>query len=340
MITKRPAIQFSPETQDSFDIVANHDVKAVAYATLVDEGSFLTTGGLAKAVESRAGFPVPSVKSYPLTFEDKGFASSEVVGRHRGKDARGYGAERVEHALAAVGAMMEWSEQHDFPILAALSSTASQGSRAPINTIQILESLLNGVYGINRIAESRYKRHRTGAATEYNSRFKKMLENGLVVAEPHEVRAKIIDPQYRAKRELSSGQTALYTLLKQAKTEQPAHPWTADELVAFALENGIVAEADVSDMRERVIRVLSSNNPRYSPGATETGDIGHMSFRYRISQSFQEPAADLVERVKTVDTSSRGRKAYRDTAIDIINDQSTVGRVIKRGQEHSPYRKN
>lgn len=333
------ALQLSQDVQEGLDFIANHDIKAAAYPVLVQEGP-LTTSGLANALMLRVGVYTTSVKGYPDTYVQGGFATIEDGSPHRGVPRRLFRATRADLGLAVTGAMLDWSEVHNIPLIRALSTTSSQGSRAPVNTIQLLKGMLDGA-NIGEIANSRYKKTKEGWDTHHNERLKKLVAEGFVEAVDTDPDFRILDPEYKGSTPfhmLAPNQQHIYTILSIAKDQQtnPNQRWKLSEIESLA---ATLLEFDTpqerSDFHERLVRVISSATPRYSPGVTDKVEIAGR--RYTIAPHFVDAAADLVERAIQLDESPTKRLEFRDRAHDITRSSGALRNIVNRGVHASPF---
>ncbi len=340
-MTQRNALQVSPELQDGLDFLANHDIKAASYPVLVSEGPFTTTG-LARAVSQNVGLKLDCVVTYPDTYHLGGFARIDEGSPHRGQPTRLFTAIREDIGLPTVGAMLSWSEKYNFPIMTALSTTAGKGSKAPFNTIQLLEGMLSGA-NVGEIEHSRYKKAKDGVNTQHNGRLKNLVDLGLVVFDEPEPSFEILDTEYKGITpfdSLSQTQQNVYRILKiaQAVDSEANKKWTIDSLMKLAGKTALIDQHNPTqfyDFKHRLTRVISAANPRYSPGATETVELAGR--RYAIADHFQAAAEDLVERVIHIDRSPSKRHEYTEVAKEIYLDVGMLGRIIKRGVETSPF---
>ncbi|GAC1391604.1 MAG: hypothetical protein NVSMB46_04710 [Candidatus Saccharimonadales bacterium] len=333
------ALHLSEATQNGLDYIANHDIKAVAYPILVSEGP-LTTTGLARVVSERAGINLQCVTTYPNTYNQANFASIIPGSSHKGQPSNLFRACRVESGLAVVGTMLDWSETHDIPLISALSFTASKGSRAPVNTIQLLHGLLEGA-NIGQITDTRYKKSKQGWSTNHNVRLRKMVSDGFIVATNEEPAFKILNPEYKGSKpfsELHETQKNIYKVLSiaQQSSISTQEVWRLSEIENLAFELGLVTSSEErNDFHNRLIRVISERNPRYSPGVTEKIKIEGR--KYSIAVHFQDAAADLVERAVSLDMSDSKKRSFGDMAKEIYRDDIAFKRIINRGIKTSPY---
>lgn len=334
------ALQFSQSTQKGLDFLANHDIKAIAYALLVEEGH-LTTTGLANVVAERAGInKLQAPVTYPDTYVQAGFAVIEQGLPHKGVPRRLFRATQLGAGLAATGAMLDWSESHDISLITALSATASKGSRAPVNTIQLLHGMLAGV-NVGQITDTRYKKTEQGWSTNHNARLQTMLSDGLVVAVDDEPSFKILEPEYKGSKPfdlLHANQQHVYTTLSTAKQSESTsrRKWTITEIENLAESiNPFGSPDEKQDFHKRLVRVISAGNPRYSPNVTEKVEMSGR--RYSIAPHFQDPAADLVERAIQIDAAPSKQREFRDRAVAQALDEQAVRRIVMRGVQASPF---
>lgn len=338
-MNKASALILKQETQDSLDYLSNHDIKALAYPVLVEEGP-LTTTGLARALSKRTGLDLSCAKTYPDTYYQGGFSEISEGPLHRGQATRLFTAIREEIGLAAVGALLDWSELNNISLITTLSSTASKGSRSPVNTIQLLEGMLRGL-NVGEITDTRYKNTKEGWGTQHNIRLRRLVDDGLVISEDNLAEFKIYNPKYEGNipfESLSYGQQKLYLVLQAAFNFNKDEMWTIPRLVRFSISSGLLDprdEASHNDLSNRLTRVISAANPRYSPGVTDKINLNGR--RYKIAPSFENSAADLVERVKQIDTSPSKRNTYARVAREIVNDKESSRRIAQRGLEASPF---
>lgn len=336
------ALELSEQTQASLDFLANHDIKAAAFPALVTEGP-LTTTGLATVMTERIGAPLKSaVSTYPDTYVKGGFAKIDEGPLHRGQPTRLFSSIKDEAGLAAVGALMGWSEEHDIPLITALSSSASKGSKSPTNTVQLLEGMLSGA-NIGQIEGSRYKPSPEGLGTQHNTRLHQMVRSGLVIVTDPDPEFKILDPSYRGNRSFESlpeGQRSVYTVLKAAQLidEASDRKWSLMEIEQLAAELKLVNPDDAQAWRDfhgRLVRAISVATPEYIPGAVEKVEIGKR--QYSVAPVFQNAAAALVDTVVQLDRSAQKRTEFVDKALDIYLDDETLARIVRRGLDTSPY---
>ena len=333
------ALKLSQSTQNGLDYLANHDVKAIAYPVLVQEGP-LTTTGLARVVSERAGLDTDFVVTYPKTYVQGGFAEIEKGTPHRGVPRRLFRTTQEDLGLSVTGAMLDWSETHDIPLISTLSATASKGSRAPVNTIQLLHGMLAGA-NVGEITDTRYKKTKQGWDTQHNIRLRKMVSEGLVDANDEEPSFKILDPEYKGSKPfhlLDMNQQNLYMVLSAAKNLETnsGQKWTLSEIEHLAVTLfDFSDDKELQDFNKRLVRVVSVATPRYSPGVTEKIELSGR--RYSVAPHFVNAAADLVERVIQLDSSPSKQRDFQESAHIISRDSSAIKRVVGRGIQTSPY---
>lgn len=329
-----------PEIASAINYVANTDPKALGYSALVSEGEN-TASSLASVVADHTGVYASKslVSGYPITFRTGGFARSRLGLGANGRDATFYRATRETVALPVVGTLLEWADLHKQSLISVLSSTPSKGqSRGPLNTVQILDGLLQGL-NIGEMELPGYKRSSKGHDTSHNSRLISLVEAGLVEGyeDPNEFR--ILDPIYGGRVPFSrlKAQTQVtYQLLALAKEANPLQQWNAARLIDFAENLNIVNQVGKLALSESLVTAASIAQPRDFPGAIEKIHIKPR--QYKIAPGFEEAADDLVERLYKINEGKRTvTKQATDLALDAYLDPIIAAKILERGIAHSPY---
>lgn len=332
-----------PEIGSAIDYVANTDPKAIGYSALVSEGEN-TASSLANVVANHTGVDAskPLITGYPKTFRTGGFARSRLGLGANGRDATFYRATHENIALPVVGTLIEWADLHKQSLISVLSSTPSKGqSRGPLNTVQILDGLLQGL-DIGEMGLPGYKRSSKGYDTSHNSRLISMVEAGLVQEHDDPNEFIILDPIYSGRvpfDRLKSQTQATYQLLARAKEADPQSRWNVARLLDLAEALNIANQVGRSALSESLVTAASIGQPRDFPGAIEKIHI--KSRKYKIARDFEEAADDLVERLYKINEGKRiVTKQATDFALDAYLDPIMAAKILERGIAHSPYVKN
>jgi hypothetical protein len=328
-----------PETAEAINYITNYETKAVAFLGLIAMGEG-TKRGLANEVAGHLALPAcrQAVEGFVRVFSDKGFATVEQRKNVKGRTARYYTATREDIALPPIGTLLEWSDRYDFPLITALSSSPSRGAGGPVNTLQILETLLQG----NRLNETDlpgYKPYK-GTSTAYNTRLDSLVKADLVRTDDGPDTFSILDPTYHGKRpfaSLSEEVHAIYAALNKAKQIDPTAEWTAEQIINIALKDNLVSQDMLPKFRIRLGRAISEKVSDYFPDAIRKIDVRRRE--YFINPRYREMIEDLVSRVIKVDTSRRYASKMKELALATYRDRKKAKRIMQRGLENSPYRR-
>lgn len=334
------SVQLSRETQIAIDFLANHDIKAASYTVLAHEGP-LTPMGLVRVVDERIGQKLNCIRDYLPTYHQGGFADFREFEAPNHLIAREYSATPSRVGMAAIGAVLDWSEKHDTAALTALAQTASVSSRrAPVGTITLLDTLIKASSSPSGDAWF------TTDAASPRQRLKGMLGQGLVLAREEPPQFRILDPTYNSQKRkrpfeaLSQQSQNIYRILNIAQEidPNPDRQWTIDELEEMALKFRLIGQEDTEarhQFRSKFMRVISIDNPNYARGLTQK--VNTRAKAYRIAPHFEEAAADLVERVVKLDTSPATRSEFEERAEIIHASDEQLARIINRGVASSSY---
>lgn len=338
---KVSALELNQDTQNGLDFLGNHDIKALSFPILVEEGPFTTTG-LAKSVSERAGDELDFVKSYPDTYAQGGFADITEGKLHRGVPSRLFTSKNENIGLAVVGAVLDWSECHDISLITVFSNTASKGSRGPTNTVQLLHGMQNGA-NIGQIDNTNYKKGPQGWSTNHSSRLHDMEKKGLVKAKDDEPSFRILNPKYTGTKPFSKIDPILqnvYKTLEEAKQLETSkrQKWTLSEIEKLATKKWDFNQEQEKLFHKKLTLIISNATPKYGPGATEKIDLSKRN--YSIADEFKVPIADLIEKVIQVDESSSNKNEYIEKAKYLGKDDSAIKRIVERGINTSPYIKS
>lgn len=295
-------IQPTAETASAINWLGNNDLKALGYIGLSEYGEATTTQLGRELAEHAHPDAFSPVSAYPITYAKAGFANIRAGVGGNGRPANYYSAARVLGALAPIGELLEWSESYDYPLVTALSVTASKGeSSAPVNTIQILDGLHKG-FTITEMDLPGYTPSGNGSTTAHNTRLKTLVEIGFVTADDDEISVRILDPRYKGSRPftmLKDGRQGFYRTMQLAKELDPDKTWTIEDLEQMAHRFHFIDEQSENVFADALMRAVSANAPRYAPGVIEKRELKPR--KYSIAEDAAEMTQDLVERIIRVD---------------------------------------
>ncbi len=340
-MTQVSVIQPRHETAAAINWIANQGAKGVGYVGLYENGE--TTGSrLGNQVASHLGTDAVAmaISAYPWTFAKADFATTAIGQGDNGRQATFFTAANERPALSTIGALQSWSEDHDFPLLTALSMTASRGRGcAPLNTIQIIDGLRQGL-SIGQMGLPGYKLTERGWVTAHNFRLWSLVEDGLVEAHEDSVTTHILDPSYRGSKPfsaLSAGSQAFYRTVSIAKELRPDDEWTTEELIKLAQKHHLVDEQSDQGFKNVLTRAVSVSSPRNARGVLEKKVLPPRS--YRLGSRYADMLSDLVDRVARLDSSPSYAAEARDYALDTYRNPTAALRIALRDLDISPYRK-
>jgi hypothetical protein len=320
------AFQLSPVTEAGLQHIGNNEPKAAGFETFIDLGT-TTTFKLGEKVTERVGIDLKSpARVFAIEYTHGGFAETEH-GRLNGlgKYTLLYAPRQEERGLATAGAILSWSETHKLPIASVLHKN-------PVSALQTLHGLVRGIR-LERLTNSRTPKYlppsRNGHLSQFVTHGYAFTDDDLPPQEGPRIR--ILDPQYTGSKpfdQINKAQQKTFLTLQLAHEARPDHLWTRAELANLAVEAGLLDPDNPWDINASLQRVM----PRHYPHAIE-----RVENTYAITASFQETAADLIERIKMLDTSAQKRQEYVDIAHDICHDQHTIYRIVSRAIQ---YRKS
>ena len=333
-------IQPSPETTAAVDWLANNDLKALSFVGLTEYGEATTTQLGNELAERAHPNAFKAVTAYPVTFAKAGFAKiREGIGQNT-RPANYYTALNESGALALIGALIRVSETYDYPLVKALSNTASKVQRsAPMNTIQILDGLQKG-YNIINMDHPGYKARENGQVTAHNSRLNTLIKLDIVKAEDEPIDVRIIDPRYKGSQPfdlLLEGRKGFYKTIKLAKTLKPNDTWTPQQLKELAQHSQFIDESSEADFNDALMRAVSINLPRYSPGVLEKQELKPR--KYYLNEAYAAMVNDLVKSIVMVDKSANYASESRDYAVECYYTPHIAYRIASRALQNSSYRK-
>lgn len=337
-----PANIYTPRSEigSAINYIANADAKALGFTALVVEGEN-TGSSLAHTVAEHTGVIacISLISAYPITYMKGGFAESRRGIGANGRDATFYKAENQEIALPVIGTSLEWADMYDTPLFELYSGTPSKGQgHAPLNTVQIIDGLLQGL-SIAKMELPGYKKSPRGWVTAFNSRLASMVESGLVETYDDPNEFTILDPTYRGRipfSRLRPTTQLTYQLLQLAKAAHPEANWNVEGLLAFAKTHNIAPEVGRSALSASLVTAASVNQPRDFPGAVKKINIKPRE--YRIARGFEEAADDLVRRLYKINEGKKNNtKPATDYAREAYLDPIMAARILERGIANSPY---
>ena len=333
-------IKPSPETTAAVNWLANNDLKALSFVGLTEYGEATTTQLGHELAERAHPDAFKPVLSYPITFAKAGFAEVREGAGQNTRPANYYTAVNTLGALASIGALLRVSETYDYPLVTALSITASKGQgNAPMNTIQILDGLQKG-YSITTMRHPGYKPRENEWITTHSSRLNTLIEIGIIKAEDETIDVRIIDPRYKGSRPfdlLLEGRKGFYKTIELAKALNPNETWTPRQLKELAQQSQFIDESSEADFQDALMRAVSISLPRYSPGVLEKQELKPR--HYSLSESYAAMAHDLVKSIVMVDKSSKYASEAREYAVECYYTPDIAFQIASRALQNSPYRK-
>lgn len=340
--TERRVIRPDHDTAQAINWLANNDLKALGFVGLSEIGEATRTDLANELKDHVHPDAYDAGKAYPITYAKAGFADVyEGMGGFNGnRPTSYYTAVHTNEALPVIGSLLEWSETYDFPLVTALSTTASKGKgSAPVNTIQLLDGLRQGLT-VPDMDLTGYALDRNGWTTAHNTRLKKLVKLGLVGSSDEPIPVQILDPEYRGNHpfdQLKAGRQGFYRTVMLAKELEPDTEWTVDQLQALARRFRFIDDASEADFNDALMRAVSIKSPTYAPGVVEKQELKPR--RYFINERFGEMVDDLVSRVARVDDSPRYAAEARDYAMDAYRTPDTAYAIAERALNNSPYSK-
>ncbi len=332
----------SPEHSRALDYVANQETKAFTYIVLNSLG-IATVNQISEELDYLSGENASrQSKTYPRTFEKFGFAEHITdVGRN-GRPAQFFSTSDTEIALPVIGSMLSWSDQHDdYSLTRVVSISASKGSAAPTNSVQIINGLLNG-FSLGEIDFPRYRRSKEGWSTAHNTRLRTMVSDGLILVEDDPNEYQVDNPVYRGSKpfhKLSDATQASYKILQLAKDMDSDKKWTTPELVNLALEHRYVTQEKATELHYILDREASLSTPKYAPGAIRK--IVFQPRKYGISPTFEPVASNLIDHVALLQTEDQKKlNQLADKAIALLQDGTIIKKLVKKAIDDSPYINN
>jgi hypothetical protein len=340
-MNKVNVLQPQPETASAINWLGNHDLKALGYIGLVVLGEASSTELGDELKETVHPDAYSSVVAYPKTYAKAGFASVFTESSDwSNRSSYYYSAVHEQGALATIGALLEVSDAHDYPLVTALSTTSSKGkSNAPVNTIQILHGIEQGLRLVD-MGLPGYKPDKNGHSTTFNSRIKTLLDIGLIQSIDEPVVFRIMEPRYKGVRPfnyMSEGRQGFYHAARTAKETDPDGVWTVEQIEELAQKHNFVNDATEADFKDALMRAISKKLPTYSPGVIEKQELKPR--KYVIAEKHAEMVYDLIETVARLDTSPKHAKETRDFAMDAYYTPDMAYRIAERGLTNSKYRR-
>lgn len=323
------ALQLSPVTEAGLQHIGNNEPKAAGFEAFVDLGT-TTTFKLGEKVTERAGIDLKSpARVFAIEYTHGGFAETER-GRLNGlgKYTLLYAPRQEERGLAAAGAILGWSETHKLPI-------ASVVYKNPVSALQTLDGLVRGTR-LEKLTNSRTPKYlapsKNGHLSQFVAHGYAFTDDGLPPQEGP--RIQILYPEYIGSKpfgQINEAQQKTFLTLQLAHEARPDHLWTRAELANLAIEAGLLDPDNPWDIHASLRRVM----PRHYPHTIE-----RVENTYAIAPFFQNAAADLIERIKMLDTSAQKRQEYVDAAHDICRNQPTIYKLVSRAIRYRKSRSN
>lgn len=320
----------------SIDVVANNEAKSLVYMSLVKLGQATRS-----EVDDHVAKRYRLGATLQLAHVVQGFVEFDYSEVFRAKSKNGrrgvqhFRPIHQEHVLPEIGATLDWAREFKIPLHKVLSITASNGTRAPSNSLSIFEAALNGGASLATEQEGYVK-------DMFNTRLLSLIRCGIIVVEEggHEPSFKILDPAYKVRdaryENPDSARALIYKTVAKAKEADPERYWTVSELITMAEEILRAEDPDSKGFPAKFRYLLrcavSIDSPRSMPGVIEKVKLDNLYTSYVVAPAYRDAIADLVERVAKLDKGEPGfRQDSTDKAFEIYDDIDTSRKLILVG---------